>query len=485
MTWSWIFSASSRVRVKTWSAWTSSCSARPQTGVTSAWRRRQDGVAAVLDQLAPLGGQLAPVAGVVLAQRAVGGHRAPGHPAAALEVGAERTRRAGDVGAERHRQEPGAGLHDEAPVGGTADVHAGEGPVLDGRQRPGEHVDHLIGRERQIGAETADQARLVEHHDPRHTGCARLGQRHQVPRPGRRPRRSRRRRPCSARSAGVDERQPGGDGTGELELDGLGPAGDRVEELAPGGERPTRQGAVAERRSGVERRRVGDREGAVVVRPRRPGCPTAPAGSSSRADRCGGAWVRRAAPRCARSTKAMAAARSVWGRLPTDVGAPSGSVSGRPVTSLAALVGPTVSALPTRDHRSPADLPRHWNSDQRGASANLNPMSSIIRLRLWPLRVLWVVLALAGGAVAADALDGRSGPVVAVTAAAAWLGWAAASGGHARPAHLQPHGGPRAGPRRVDRRARRRRARATRAGCSTRSRSSPPPARACSPSPPG
>ena len=53
-------------------------------------------------------------------------------------------------------------------------------------------------------------------------------------------------------------------------------------------------------------------------------------------------------------------------------------------------------------------------------------MSSLIRLRLWPLRVLWVVLALAGGAVAADALDDRSTPVVAVVAAAAWLGWAAA-----------------------------------------------------------
>ena len=53
-------------------------------------------------------------------------------------------------------------------------------------------------------------------------------------------------------------------------------------------------------------------------------------------------------------------------------------------------------------------------------------MSSVVRLRLWPLRALWVLLALAGGTVAGDALDGRSTPVVGAVAAWAWLGWAAA-----------------------------------------------------------
>lgn len=53
-------------------------------------------------------------------------------------------------------------------------------------------------------------------------------------------------------------------------------------------------------------------------------------------------------------------------------------------------------------------------------------MSALIRLRLWPLRVLWVVLALCATGPAADALDDRSARVVAALATAAWIGWGAA-----------------------------------------------------------
>lgn len=53
-------------------------------------------------------------------------------------------------------------------------------------------------------------------------------------------------------------------------------------------------------------------------------------------------------------------------------------------------------------------------------------MSAIIRLRLWPLRVLWVVLALCAAGPGGDALDGRSTSVVVAVTAAAWVGWAGA-----------------------------------------------------------
>lgn len=53
-------------------------------------------------------------------------------------------------------------------------------------------------------------------------------------------------------------------------------------------------------------------------------------------------------------------------------------------------------------------------------------MSALARLRLRPLQVLWVVLALVGGGPAADALDGRSSPVVWLLAVVGWVAWAAA-----------------------------------------------------------
>ena len=53
-------------------------------------------------------------------------------------------------------------------------------------------------------------------------------------------------------------------------------------------------------------------------------------------------------------------------------------------------------------------------------------MHALIRLRLWPLRVLWVVLALAVSSVSADALVDASTPVVAVLAVAGWAAWGAA-----------------------------------------------------------
>ncbi|WP_421118919.1 hypothetical protein ACE2AJ_16350 [Aquihabitans daechungensis] len=53
-------------------------------------------------------------------------------------------------------------------------------------------------------------------------------------------------------------------------------------------------------------------------------------------------------------------------------------------------------------------------------------MTALLRLRLWPLRALWVVLALAAAGPVADALDPRSTPVAATVAAAAWTTWGAA-----------------------------------------------------------
>jgi len=52
-------------------------------------------------------------------------------------------------------------------------------------------------------------------------------------------------------------------------------------------------------------------------------------------------------------------------------------------------------------------------------------MSALLRFHLWPLRVLWVVLALAASASATDALDGRSTPVAAALEVAGWAAWGA------------------------------------------------------------
>jgi hypothetical protein len=53
-------------------------------------------------------------------------------------------------------------------------------------------------------------------------------------------------------------------------------------------------------------------------------------------------------------------------------------------------------------------------------------MTTLLHLRLWPLRVLWVVLALAAAGPAADALDQRSTAVAAALAVTAWVAWGAA-----------------------------------------------------------
>lgn len=52
-------------------------------------------------------------------------------------------------------------------------------------------------------------------------------------------------------------------------------------------------------------------------------------------------------------------------------------------------------------------------------------MSTTDRLATWGPPAAWVVLAALAAPVVGDALDGRSGPVVAVAAAGAWLGWGA------------------------------------------------------------
>lgn len=53
-------------------------------------------------------------------------------------------------------------------------------------------------------------------------------------------------------------------------------------------------------------------------------------------------------------------------------------------------------------------------------------MSALARLRLRPLLVLWVLLALVAGGPASDALDGRSTAVTWLVALGAWAAWAAA-----------------------------------------------------------
>ena len=53
-------------------------------------------------------------------------------------------------------------------------------------------------------------------------------------------------------------------------------------------------------------------------------------------------------------------------------------------------------------------------------------MTALLRFRLWPLRALWVVLALAAIGPAADALDDRSATAAATVAVTAWAVWGAA-----------------------------------------------------------
>lgn len=53
-------------------------------------------------------------------------------------------------------------------------------------------------------------------------------------------------------------------------------------------------------------------------------------------------------------------------------------------------------------------------------------MSALLRFHLWPLRVLWVVLALVATASATDALDGRSTAVSVAASAAGWAVWGVA-----------------------------------------------------------
>jgi len=52
-------------------------------------------------------------------------------------------------------------------------------------------------------------------------------------------------------------------------------------------------------------------------------------------------------------------------------------------------------------------------------------MSALLRFHLWPLRVLWVLLALGASASATDALDGRSTPVAVALSVAGWTAWGA------------------------------------------------------------
>lgn len=53
-------------------------------------------------------------------------------------------------------------------------------------------------------------------------------------------------------------------------------------------------------------------------------------------------------------------------------------------------------------------------------------MATLEQLHLWPLRVLWFVLALVAAPVVSDALDGRTTATIAVVTVAAWAGWTAA-----------------------------------------------------------
>ena len=82
----------------------------------------------------------------------VGGDGAPGHPAAALEEGAER---AGVLDGARRRAGSdricGPGLQHDAPVGRAAAVEAGDGVGLEGGQRARHEVDRAVRVEREAG----------------------------------------------------------------------------------------------------------------------------------------------------------------------------------------------------------------------------------------------------------------------------------------------------------------------------------------------
>jgi hypothetical protein len=82
---------------------------------------------------------------------------------------------------------------------------------------------------------------------------------------------------------------------------------------------------------------------------------------------------------------------------------------------------PVLSSNPAPNRAPPA----LWNSDRATASANLDLVAALDRLQLWPLRVLWVVLALLASTTLAAALDGREPAVVATAAVLVGTAWTA------------------------------------------------------------
>jgi hypothetical protein len=82
---------------------------------------------------------------------------------------------------------------------------------------------------------------------------------------------------------------------------------------------------------------------------------------------------------------------------------------------------PVLSSNPAPNRAPPA----LWNSDRATASANLDLVAALDRLQLWPLRVLWVVLALLASTTLAAALGGREPAVVATAAVLVGTAWTA------------------------------------------------------------
>ena len=258
-----------------------------------------------------------------LAQRAVGRHRAPGEPAAALEEVGERAGVVGGAGVDRQRQDLRAGLQDHRPVGPAAAVQAGDGPLLDGGQRGGHQVERVVDAEREAGVERGGEPGLVEEHQRRGAGRGPPGGLQHRRRRGRSTACPPRRRPGRAGHADGVEGKAQRHRAGELELERRHPAGDRLEE---GPQADERLALDARRPAGARGRPRPRRPGATRrAAPARPAIPHAACGIMPSTGETGGAATARpAAAAGVSSTNATASAASSCGRLPIADASPIG-----------------------------------------------------------------------------------------------------------------------------------------------------------------
>ena len=134
--------------------------ARPHAGVTSAWRRSRNAVAAATGELAPAVDEVLPQRRGLLADGAVGRDRAPRDPPVALQVPAQRRRVREQRGRDLDTEDLRAGVERDAKVALAAHVHT------DGAGHRGERAREQIGRalavDRRLTVAERDEAGLVE-----------------------------------------------------------------------------------------------------------------------------------------------------------------------------------------------------------------------------------------------------------------------------------------------------------------------------------